>query len=135
METEQALDGYRELADVTGWPEWEDGDGERNELQLCGDYWIRLSESDGDGVLEPTVYDYCAHEALCLWERHVRLWLRKRGVWLQPSIATELYIVRCEGGGALVDGKWKMYQEDMPASAFCYAAAQQAAVRAMKEAA
>ena len=129
MDTEQALAGYRELADVTGWPEWVDG-GRKSRLVIAHDVWQVERFLDGH-------YRQASgrrpHEALCLWERHVRLWLRKRGVWLQPSIATELYIVRCEGGGALVDGKWKTYQEDMPASAFCYAAAQQAAVRARKD--
>jgi len=134
METEQALDGYRELADVTGWPEWGAGEHCRRCLKWNeGRWWFFFSWQGGPWFRDrPT---YTAFEALPFWERHVRLWLRKRGVWLQPSIATELYIVRCEGGGALVDGKWKTYQEDMPASAFCYAAAQQAAVRAMKEAA
>ena len=138
METEQALDGYRELADVTGWPEWEvpapewsDKETDRVGLQFHKGRWKYFLEYNGG--MAPGFCECKYYEALCIWERHVRLWLEERDVAIDYVPAVKKYYLRFDLGRLPI--KTIDALQALPDWFDGYHEAQQAATRAMREAA
>ena len=131
MDTE-ALDGYRELADVTGWPEWGAGEHCRRCLKWNeGRWWFFTAYMGGPWFRSLALYTAC--EALPFWERHVRLWLEEHDVAIDYVPAVKKYYLRFDLGRLPI--KTIDALQALPDWFDGYHEAQQAATRAMREAA